>query len=41
MLGLKIDVDTYWGMKNGVPSRITNIKRIQFKGDFFPKHRAG
>ena len=35
MLGLKIDVDTYWGMKNGVPSILQTLKEFNFKGTFF------
>lgn len=35
MLGLKIDVDTYWGMKNGVPSLLQILKEFNFKGTFF------
>jgi len=35
MLGLKIDVDTYWGMKNGVPSILQTLKEFNLKGTFF------
>ena len=35
MLGLKIDVDTYWGMKNGVPSLLQILKEFNLKGTFF------
>lgn len=35
MLGLKIDVDTYWGMKNGVPRLLQTLKDFQVKGTFF------
>jgi len=35
MLGLKIDVDTYWGMKNGVPRLLQILKDFQVKGTFF------
>jgi undecaprenyl phosphate-alpha-L-ara4FN deformylase len=35
MLGLKIDVDTYWGMKNGVPRLLRILKDFQVKGTFF------
>src|SRR5271157_177892 len=35
MLGLKIDVDTYWGMKNGVPCLLQTLKEFNFKGTFF------
>lgn len=35
MLGLKIDVDTYWGMKNGVPRLLRVLKDFQVKGTFF------
>jgi undecaprenyl phosphate-alpha-L-ara4FN deformylase len=35
MLGLKIDVDTYWGMKNGVPSLLQTLKEFDLKGTFF------
>jgi len=35
MLGLKIDVDTYWGMKNGVPSILQTLKQFNLKGTFF------
>jgi len=35
MLGLKIDVDTYWGMKNGVPSLLQTLKKFNLKGTFF------
>lgn len=35
MLGLKIDVDTYWGMKNGVPSLLHTLKEFNLKGTFF------
>jgi len=35
MLGLKIDVDTYWGMKNGVPRLLETLKDFGIKGTFF------
>ncbi|KAF0159789.1 MAG: hypothetical protein FD159_287 [Syntrophaceae bacterium] len=35
MLGLKIDVDTYWGMKNGVPRLLRVLKDFQVRGTFF------
>jgi len=35
MLGLKIDVDTYWGMKNGVPRLLQVLKDFQVRGTFF------
>ena len=35
MLGLKIDVDTYWGMKNGVPCLLEILKQFRLKGTFF------
>jgi hypothetical protein len=35
MLGLKIDVDTYWGMKKGVPCLLDILKQFQLKGTFF------
>lgn len=35
MLGLKIDVDTYWGMKNGVPSLLQTLNEFNIKGTFF------
>jgi peptidoglycan/xylan/chitin deacetylase (PgdA/CDA1 family) len=35
MLGLKIDIDTYWGMKNGVPSLLQTLKQFNLKGTFF------
>jgi len=35
MLGLKIDVDTYWGMKNGVPRLLRILKYFHIKGTFF------
>lgn len=35
MLGLKIDVDTYWGMKNGVPRLLRILKDFGVKGTFF------
>ena len=35
MLGLKIDVDTYWGMKNGVPRLLQTLKNYGIKGTFF------
>jgi undecaprenyl phosphate-alpha-L-ara4FN deformylase len=35
ILGLKIDVDTYWGMKNGVPCLLQTLKEFNFKGTFF------
>jgi undecaprenyl phosphate-alpha-L-ara4FN deformylase len=35
MLGLKIDVDTYWGMKQGVPCLLRTLKEYQIKGTFF------
>ena len=35
MLGLKIDVDTYEGMKQGVPCLLQTLKEFQVKGTFF------
>jgi hypothetical protein len=35
MLGLKIDVDTYGGMKNGVPRLLRLLKDFGVKGTFF------
>jgi hypothetical protein len=35
MLGLKIDVDTYWGMKSGVPCLLQTLKEFKLKGTFF------
>lgn len=35
MLGLKIDVDTFWGMKQGVPRLLQTLKEYQVKGTFF------
>jgi len=35
MLGLKIDVDTYWGMKNGVPCLLQALREFNLKGTFF------
>lgn len=35
MLGLKIDVDTYWGMKNGVPRLLRTLKDFGVHGTFF------
>lgn len=35
MLGLKIDVDTYWGMKNGVPRLLRILKDYKVHGTFF------
>jgi undecaprenyl phosphate-alpha-L-ara4FN deformylase len=35
MLGLKIDVDTYWGMKNGVPRLLRTLSDFRVKGTFF------
>ena len=35
MLGLKIDVDTYWGMKNGVPRLLQVLKDFRVRGTFF------
>jgi undecaprenyl phosphate-alpha-L-ara4FN deformylase len=35
MLGLKIDVDTYEGMKKGVPSLLQTLKDFNLKGTFF------
>ena len=35
MLGLKIDIDTYEGMKNGVPSLLQTLKQFNLKGTFF------
>lgn len=35
MLGLKIDIDTYWGMKNGVPCLLQTLKEFNLKGTFF------
>ena len=35
MLGLKIDVDTYEGMKQGVPRLLLTLKEFNLKGTFF------
>lgn len=35
MLGLKIDVDTYWGMKEGVPRLLQTLKEFNLTGTFF------
>lgn len=35
MLGLKIDVDTYRGMKEGVPCLLQTLREYQVKGTFF------
>jgi len=35
VLGLKIDVDTYQGMKNGVPRLLDILKDFNLKGSFF------
>lgn len=35
MLGLKIDVDTYEGMKKGVPSLLHTLKQYNLKATFF------
>ncbi len=35
MLGLKIDVDTYEGMKKGVPSLLNTLKQFDLKATFF------
>jgi undecaprenyl phosphate-alpha-L-ara4FN deformylase len=35
VLGLKIDVDTYWGMKQGVPCLLQTLKEYRVKGTFF------
>ena len=35
MLGLKIDVDTYEGMKQGVPRLLRTLKEFHLKGTFF------
>jgi peptidoglycan/xylan/chitin deacetylase (PgdA/CDA1 family) len=35
MLGLKIDVDTYEGMKKGVPSLLQTLKQYNLKATFF------
>ncbi len=35
LLGLKIDVDTYWGMKNGVPRLLKTLSDFRVKGTFF------
>ncbi len=35
MLGLKIDVDTYEGMKHGVPLLLRTLKEFQVKATFF------
>lgn len=35
LLGLKIDVDTYWGMKNGVPRLLKTLSDFHVKGTFF------
>ena len=34
-LGLKIDVDTYEGMKQGVPRLLQTLKEFNLKGTFF------
>ena len=35
LLGLKIDVDTYWGMKQGVPSLLRTLGELGVKGTFY------
>ena len=35
MLGLKIDVDTYWGIKQGVPRLLHTLEEFNIKGTFF------
>src|SRR5690606_36521131 len=35
MLGLKIDVDTYWGMRNGVPRLLRTLRDFHIQGTFF------
>ncbi|MBP1710202.1 MAG: hypothetical protein H6Q49_404 [Deltaproteobacteria bacterium] len=35
MLGLKIDVDTYWGMRNGVPRLLRTLRDFHVQGTFF------
>ena len=35
LLGLKIDVDTYEGMKKGVPSLLRILSDLGIKGTFF------
>jgi undecaprenyl phosphate-alpha-L-ara4FN deformylase len=35
ILGLKIDVDTYVGMKKGVPCLLATLSRFGFKGTFY------
>ena len=35
MLGLKIDVDTYWGMKQGVSCLLQTLKEFNLRGTFF------
>lgn len=40
MLGLKIDVDTYWGMRNGVPRLLRTLRDFHIQGTFF-KHWTG
>jgi hypothetical protein len=34
-LGLKIDVDTYWGMKKGIPRLLSILADAEVKGTFF------
>jgi undecaprenyl phosphate-alpha-L-ara4FN deformylase len=35
MLGLKIDVDTYWGMREGVPRLLRTLREFNLQGTFF------
>ena len=35
IIGLKIDVDTYEGMKNGVPTLLDLLRQFNIKGSFF------
>lgn len=35
IVGLKVDVDTYWGMKVGVPRLLSILSRFGLKGTFF------
>jgi len=35
VLGIKVDVDTYAGMKNGVPRLLEILENFDIKGTFF------